>query len=388
MRIYLLLLLSLTLLNAPVAFGASPSSTCMNDPNGTRGLGSNQSINNALHTATDPLTKAYTASLTKGVCPPANTPSKTANDIKRITSSVMSVKKIKAECIQASMQREVGNTGYTCNKGQPKAFDNGKNSGACINPNTFNFVQYSINQAISCMSPAADPIDPRVILKKINNETGFNFYIGYSGGVGIGQLTSDPVNEIAGWWSTKKVRDKKTKRVHKVTTTYNSGNARGILETLATNPNPACAPFKKIIEKDLNVLPPSPGSKKNYCSWLSVGEGLGRSLVYGLGYYVYARDHYIKEALAERAPELIKNKDLVNTLTLVAYGPGGPAQAKSLIRTLRLNNRTRPAEAILQVTRQSDYVQQTNDKMNELMAKVGKSAPSTEDLRGDSCVSP
>ncbi|MDG0818220.1 hypothetical protein NWE73_17695 [Bdellovibrio sp. PAP01] len=363
------------------------ANTCANDPQGTRGLGKNQSINNALKTANDPLTKAFLASIGKTDCPPPSTPIKTANDINKVVRSALPSGRIKAECIQASMQREVGNLGYSCKKGQPTAFENFKESVPCIDQKTFNFVQYSVNQALKCMSPAEDPIDPRVILRKINNETGFNFYIGYSGGVGIGQLTSDPVNEIAGWWSTSKVRDPKSKRVIKQNK-YTPGNAHSILETLAANPNPACAPFKKIIEKELTTPPPSPGSKKNYCSWLSVGEGLGRSLVYGLGYYVYARDHFIKEALADRAPALLKYNDVVNTLTLVAYGPGGPAQAKSLIRTLRLNNRSKPFEVIKQVTQKSDYVSQTNDKMKELMTNMNKTSPTPEDLRGDTCVAP
>ncbi len=384
MRTYVLFFTFIVLLEA---FPAFADNACVNDPQGTRGIDKNQRINNALYTANDPLTKAFVAAQLKAYCSPQNTPVKTANDIKKVTNSTLSINSgIKIECIDASLQREVGNTGYSCHKGTPTAFDNFKSSAPCVGRKTADFIQYSVNQAIKCISPTDDPIDPRVILRKINNETGFNFYIGYTGGVGIGQLTSDPVNEIAGWWDTKKVRDKKTKKVVEMRTTYTQGNAHSVLESLTTSTNPACAPFKKIVEKELQDPPPTPGSKKNYCSWLSVGEGLGRSLVYGLGYYVYARDHFIKGALADRAPDLIKNKDLVNTLTLVAYGPGGPAQAKAMIRSLRLNNRSNPDEAIKQVSKQSDYVSQTNDKMNELMANLNKLSPSASDIRGDSCL--
>ena len=80
-------------------------------------------------------------------------------------------------------------------------------------------------------------------LKKINNETGFNFFLGYPGGVGIGQLTSDPVNELAGWWQKKRIGNRKSKNA-KVETTFNQGNAKYILENLSQNTNPSCAPFK------------------------------------------------------------------------------------------------------------------------------------------------
>lgn len=359
---------------------------CVNDPDGTRGV-KGQQINTAFHNATDPLTKAFTASQSKTACPPTSTPTKTAKDMSAVTGATLNIGKIKAECIQASLQREVGNTGYTCAKGVPTAFDNAKSSAQCLNKKTADFIQYSVNQAINCMSPPEDPIDPRVILKKINNETGFNFYLGYVGGVGIGQLTSDPVNEIAGWWDYTQVRDKRTKKIVKTKSKYNPGNAHSILETLAASNNPACAPFKKIVEKELNDPPPTPGSKKNYCSWVSVGDGVARSLVYGLGYFVYARDHFIKDTLKERAPELAKSKELVNALTLVAYGPGGPAQAKALIRKLRLNDRSNAAEALKKVTNDSAYVSQTNDKMKELLANLKKPNPTPEELRGDSCVS-
>lgn len=398
MQNFKFLLFSFILLNASLSLAISkqssstketkPAPTCVNDPDETRGLGKNQSINNALKTASDPLTQAFNLSL-----PPAPCAAK-PKDIYFVFSYIFQASQyvppsksqpafhpapggIKAACIQASLLREVGNTGYSCNKGKPVAFDNSSGTAPCLNQQVLNFVQFSVNQAIACMSPPQDPIDPRVILRKINNETGFNFYVGYEGGVGIGQLTSSPVDDIAGWWS--EASKKRPAR-------FNEGNAHGILETLVNNPNPACAPFKKIIAKELETPPPSPGEKQNYCAWLSTGEGLGRSLVYGLGYYVYARDHYIKDTLEERAPGLANNKDLVNTLTLVAYGPGGPAQAKSLIRTLRLNSKSNPEAAKLLVTKHSAYVTQTDAKMHELMKKMDKENPSAADLRGDTCI--
>lgn len=373
----------LILLSLVLTFQAThAANVCINDPDGSRGI-NNFAITKAVQSAQDPLMKSFLATSS---CSAQSPKSKSMAALAKVAECAVGVEKIKAECIKASLQREVKNTGYTCNNGKPTSFENSGSNAACIDQKTLNFIQFSINNAISCMSPPEDPIDPRFILKKINNETGFNFFLGYPGGVGIGQLTSDPVNELAGWWQKKRIGNRKSKNA-KVETTFNQGNAKYILENLSQNTNPSCAPFKKIVESDLASPPPSPGNKNNYCRWLSVGEGLGRNLVYGLGYYVYARDRFIKDTLQEKAPELIKNKEVVNSLTLVAYGPGGQAQAKALIRKLRLNNSSKPSAVVEKINAHSDYVAQTNEKLKELYDNLKTSAPHiVADPGGQSCI--
>lgn len=372
------ILLSLVITN----HAALAANVCINDPDGSRGI-NNFAITKAVQTAQDPLMKSFLAASSCTAQSPAN---KSIATLAKVAECAVGVEKIKAECIKASLQREVRNTGYTCNNGKPTAFENSGSNAACIDQKTLNFIHFAINNAISCMSPPEDPIDPRFILKKINNETGFNFFLGYPGGVGIGQLTSDPVDELAGWWQKKRIGKKKNK-TGQVETSFIQGNAKYILENLSKNTNPSCAAFKKIIESDLTSPPPSPGNKNNYCQWLSVGDGLGRSLVYGLGYYVYARERFIKETLKDKAPALIKYNDVVNSLTLVAYGPGGQAQAKALIRKLRLNNASKPSAVVEKINAHSDYVAQTNEKLKELYGNLKATNPNiVEDPRGQSCI--
>lgn len=383
MRIWVFLLMLSCLLS--ICEASFAQSTCVNDPNDQRGL-QNQLVNKSLVSSLDPLAKAFFNSKSNKSCLPQNATQKSSIAIGKVLDCSQQLTKIKKECIQASLQREIQNKGYICTKGKVETFDNLGDKAACINNLTFNFIDYSINQALACMSPAKNPIDSRYILKKINNETGFNFFLGYAGGVGMGQLTSDPVYEIAGWKEETVVRNKKNKPAQ-VISKYIPGNAKYILDDLMKNPNPACAPFKKIIEDDLNNPPPSPGYRNNYCTWLSAGEGLGRNLVYSLGYYIYTRDHFIIDKLNERAPLLAKNSDVVNALTLVAYGPGGPAQAKALIRSLRLKNTSNPEQVVSQITKESNYLQQTNEKMSELLSKLKPGRkPTSADLRGDTCV--
>lgn len=364
------------------AYSTTTGLQCVNDKSGKKGA-SNQEINQSLIQATDPLTQAFaysdlTSSKKAGYVVACELEDrfkslqKTSKDIAKVAKTQSPVKAIRRECIEASLQREVGNQGYSCLKDKPVKFENAGKSAPCLHSSTVDFIQFSLNQALSCMSSDRTPIDPRFILKKINNETAFNFYIAYNGGVGMGQLTSNPVKEIAGW---------------KEDGQFIEGNGRHVLETLMKSTNPACKPFKEIMKDDLVNPPPRPGSPKNYCTWVSPGKGVARNLIYSLGYYAHIRDQIVKPALAARSSKLAANQDVLNYLTLVAYGPQGPSEAKSLIRRLRLSNNTPAGEAVSKIIKNNAYVRQTESKMNELLDEYKPGVPHTPaDKKGDSCL--
>lgn len=376
----------LSLITTALIFIAPPigaQQTCVNDKSGKKGA-QNQDINKSLAASQDPLKKAfqkhqwglkhdmeYLAACDAGGI--QATALKTLDkDIKKITATQSRVKQIKVECIEASLQREVGNVGYSCSGGTSKRFENAGASSPCLNRETVDYLHFALNQALQCMSDGRSPIDPRFILKKINNETAFNFYIAYSGGVGIGQLTSIPVKEIAGWKEDGELVE---------------GNGSHILEDLRKSQNPACAPFKEVVKNDFLQPPPRPGAQKNYCTWVNPGTGIARSLIYSLGYYVHVRDNIVKPALQSRSPKLAQNPDVVNYMTLVAYGPDGPSEAKSLIRRLRLSNASPPGETINRIIRSNAYVKQTESKMTELLQELNpEKAPTPADKKGDTCL--
>ncbi|WP_413570555.1 hypothetical protein ACLWBD_08255 [Bdellovibrio sp. HCB117] len=353
---------------------------CINDKGGIKGVQS-QSINKSFESSRDPLTLDYQLSTngmprTPGYCARCATakPNQVqalTDHLQQVVAEVTQTKKIKRSCIEASLQREVGNTGYTCTGGTKKAFDNAGSSAPCLNQNVVNFIQFALNKAINCLSTGRDPIDSRFILKKINNETAFNFFLAYNGGVGIGQLTSNPVKEIAGWKEGK---------------TFHEGNAKHVLEGVLDSANPACAPFAEILKNEDEKAPPLPGSPKNYCKWVSPGEGIGRNLIYALGYYVYMRDDVIRPAIEKRAPNMAKNSDLVNYFTLVAYGPGGPAQSLAMIKNFRLSNKSNPQDIRTKILKNSGYVNQTEQKMLELLGHLKEEPYSADDKKGNTCI--
>lgn len=381
----------MTVLFIQLSAQAQEQLKCLNDPENKRGY-TNTALMTSLANATDPLSIAFKATQISTIEQPTkkkeqfcllcmfgrkNQSTETAKNIEKLASAISTTPQIKRECILSSLQREVRNAGYICDaKGDiSQKFTNRDKNTPCMDDKVVDFVQYALNQAIDCMSPA-DPIDPRFILKKINNETAFNFFLAYSGGVGISQLTSPPVKDLAGWYT-----DTKGKSV------FTNGNAYHILENLMASNKPSCAPFKKIVAAEMEFPPPVPGKEDHYCKWVSVGEGLGRSLVYGLGYYVYSRDQTIKPAIARTAPALAKNTELVNSLTLIAYGPGGPAQAKSIISGLRLNNKSDLTAVHKKLVQKSAYLKQTNAKMGELLdIQLGEGNYTAKDIKADLCV--
>lgn len=368
---------------------ASSDVACVNDKDGRKGA-KNGLINDLIKNSKDPLSLAFFTPASPEKAETAGdhciscSASKPFSGVQKLIEGISLLTKeaapeqIKKECIEASLQREVVNTGYICYDQKAKAFQSAGSNTPCLNQQSVDYLHFALNKAVACMSQDRDPIDPRFILKKINNETAFNFFLAYSQGVGIGQLTSYPVRELAGWYQKGK---------------FNPGNARYILEELAKNEDPACDAFKKIAEKDLQDNPLKPQGKRTatmnrgaYCNFVSPGNGLSRSLVYSLGYYVYLRDQIVKPAVAKRSVTLTRDKELINNLTLIAYGPGGTVEMKALIAKHRLGkNNASTVNSKLKTS--SVYLKATEAKMRELLKIADPTAPINEAaLRGDKCL--
>lgn len=266
------------------------------------------------------------------------------------------INKVHPACVKASLKRQVQNKGYTCKNGKPMPFDNMGDKTPCINEDVFSYINFATNQALECLSPDEMPLDSEFITKKINNETTFKFFLAYSGGVGMGQLTSDPVKEVAGW-------SEKTKKGRVI---EHKGQANYLLKELEKSDKASCQVFKKVLAKDFETPPPLPGRPANYCHWLSTGNGLTRNLFYSMAYYRWVRDQIIRPELRKVAPQLEKDRDVLNAFSLVAYGPGGLSQGQALIKRLRLNKNSNKLKVINQIKRNSDYVNQTYEKLEEL----------------------
>lgn len=294
---------------------------------------------------------------------------------------------VRRECIAAAMQRAPGNDGYICRHPTSKEVRKGYNKNTqgvkekyglasgdtlqCVNKEMVDYMYFSVNSAIQCLSPS-NPIDSRVIFRKFNNETAFNPTIAWSGGVGLGQMTSPAVKEF----------------------TTSLGNGKDIFTNVASSQKKACVPFKHIAQKDLET-PPTTHSN-NYCSWVNSGDGLARSLLFSISYYVLLRDHYILPLLTQKSKSLARNTDVLNALTAVGYGHEGYSHARWLIQKYRVNNKTNPSNFLKMISKNSLYLTETNRKMREVSCQqrgISEAQAcdnlklSEEELRGDSCIS-
>jgi len=295
---------------------------------------------------------------------------------------------IKKECIAASMKRAPGNKGFACEYPTDKEAKQGHktdsqsvphnygiaggNSLQCVNQDLVDYMYFAVNSAIQCMSPK-NPIDSRLIFQKLNNETGFNHTLAWNGGVGAMQGTSPAIREM----------------------TTPLGKGKYVLDQVANSDKKSCQGFKGIAQKDL-ISPPTT-KPANYCSWVNSGDGLARSLLYGIGYYITMRDQYITPFVNKKSRALAQNRDVINSLTAVSYGSEGIKHSRWLVKKFRVNSKTNPGVFLQGVQKNSTYLKAIKSKMREAyclkngLNTSGKACKnlklSDKELGGDECVS-
>ena len=150
-------------------------------------------------------------------------------------------RQIRQSCVDASLRRISETDSYYCASESGQKFPTRPPGplGPCISSELAEYLQYAVTQAIECLSQPGDELDPRVVLKKVNNESQFHFYQAATGGVGFGQLTSIAVKQLV------------------------QIDPAFMLRRIVYSPNKACDPFKPIIQQELmtgRTPLPSPNS--------------------------------------------------------------------------------------------------------------------------------
>lgn len=261
-------------------------------------------------------------------------------------------KQISMKCILGALRRSSGTTAYACANDRAPA--SGKQNvvtvgpkGPCITQDLAEYMQFALQQAMECFSEAAEPIDPRVIFKKINNESAFHFYQAYDGGVGLGQLTNIAVKQLT------------------------KNDTSLMTDDVLASPKPACAPFKQIVQEDLAAgrarMP-----KPHYCYWTAPNRGLARNIIFSIGLYIYNRD-----LLAEIYPHL--KGAALDYAALAAFGPGGLLEAQRIGKS--------GAKTAKQVVGQSNYLRKTQAEWEKVKGLIAGGVGS-RDWSGDECVEP
>ncbi|MGZ3772190.1 MAG: hypothetical protein ACXVCY_05555 [Pseudobdellovibrionaceae bacterium] len=385
MKILLLFCLFLNIFS----FASFANEACVNDLFGQK-KAKDEKINALFEQAQDPLIQDFLQSQINSSANKSDGENSSPSDCKssllnapaEIKSSLSflhntsKIKQIKKACIVAALQAQSNNTGYVCDGNKVIEVQNNGQGAPCLNQKVVDYLHYVTNKAISCVSANREPIDPRFILKKLNLETGFNFFLASKIGVGLGQLTSDSVRELAGWHEGR---------------TAKHGNAEYFLKEIINSQDSACLPFAKILQNDLKS-PPKINSK-NYCSWTNPEHGIAKNVIYSVMYYAFLREHIIQPSLQKKSRSLAEDSDIVNYLTLTAYSKGGAAKAIKIINDLKLDRKSNPKKTIENITKNNTYVENAEEKMSVLNGyykaissqENGHYSPA-EFAAGDACV--
>lgn len=247
--------------------------------------------------------------------------------------------KILPICIHNSMGRENKTMTYFCQSKNGKmtktSTGNPGPQGPCMTSEIASYVSWAMEKAIACLNDPQKPINPLIIYKKFNNETGFNFTAASSGGVGIGQLTSDAIKDI--------------------------NSEPMYVQNVLNSTRPECAPFKSALQK-------LPESATSHCELIEPSDGLARNLFYSISYFLRIRDHYmerlkVNQSLRNNNPP-IESADYQNYIALAAYGAEGLAVFPKLIQAAKRfpNNY---AQFEKSAGSQSVYLRATEAKFNE-----------------------
>lgn len=259
------------------------------------------------------------------------------------------VKRIKKACVIAAMKRQSGGQGYLCRSlaSEPIAIGSADARGPCVTADMAEYITWAVNSAVACMNSPGQSLDPLVVLRKFNNETGFAYFQGGASGVGLGQLTSSAIREV-------------------------NRTAKQSLAPFRNLKAPACAPFREALSKR------APASAGQRCQFLHYSEGVSNNLMYSLAYLVHSRDNLLENFEREARKCGIKRQDVYDTAALASYGPEGAKVEKTLLKILKKNCRN-PAGFIKDAQRQIAYLKQTQAKMREMIRLAGPGIKKEQD---------
>lgn len=284
---------------------------------------------------------------------------------------------IDASCIESSLKRDIGN-GYLCasEKAKPVAITMGGEGGTCISDKVSNYYQEVVSDGINCLNSIGGQVDAKVIVQKMNNESGFNPQLSSPAGIGIGQLVPISIRELLG-------KDQ------------GEGNGSWIVEKIAESKATVCSRFNKIVKQDLKQTPPLPNltKKQNLCPYLSFDGGFQRNVILSLALFAHYRDQIVNE-LKKKSISVDSLEPTINKLTLAAYSRHGPAGVRAFLRSM-------PNGKIISETavkRHFAYIGEVEQKMAELncIRKFGSDCQSAsfrnskkwsqEEMSGEACI--
>lgn len=229
----------------------------------------------------------------------------------------------------------------------------------CVTDQVVDYIYWGLNETMRCFGNQLDNEERKMIFKKLNHESAFGFFFQYTGGTGIAQLIGESQKDM-----------------------FLPGHAGfSFLNSHMNRNKNSCENFIQLINR----------SKKSKslksCEFISIGDGIGRSLIGGIGLYLHYRSDPANPYSAENLldywglprSDSAEYKKIRSYITLGMYnrGPGAVlASSKHRIGRGALAKKT-PAEAykiVMSLIKNSNfngYVRAVETSTNKIFDSSG-----------------
>lgn len=230
-----------------------------------------------------------------------------------MNKNLLPQKFIRLACFEKGVEEMQGLDGHIyCANGKPGS---GKRSDdMCITKNYVGYLHWLMNQVLSCVTPPGDPVDAELIFSKILQESSLSAFLSSTDAKGLMQVTAPARNNF---------------KIDGKAYPY-------LMERLEQNKN-SCPIYNQLSALATEGVPRGDTT----CSYSYIGKGLARTLLHGIGLYLYYRDGYepnysVTALLAEKgytAESRPKDyREIRDLLGLLAYN--APGVMKSALNRL------------------------------------------------------
>jgi hypothetical protein len=236
-----------------------------------------------------------------------------SQDLNQVTSQIDEIPEapnllFKSNCLNESNEFNAGTAEVSCPDGTQSKARN-----LCLTQSIMTYQNAVISSFLACAKKSGIPtVSPSTLFEMYSLESGFKPQYAYQGGVGIGQLTPTFVADAQQEWRGKKY-----------------------LTKIATSDLKECQAARVIAQKDRESKP----NIANLCSFISLGDGMERNILYSLAGLATSWEKDLNPLL-KNYMEKYKDHPLINEVknltTINAYGPGGRAAARTLANRLSI----------------------------------------------------
>jgi hypothetical protein len=266
---------------------------------------------------------------------------------------------IKRDQIYCAMKRipNVSQTKKVCSKSSEQGQFHKQTP--CVTDQMVDYIYWGLNEAMRCYSDLIDSHERKILFKKINHESAFGFFFQYNGGTGIEQLIQGSQKDM-----------------------FIDGHAGNSFLMAHINKN------KNSCENFLNLVNRTAKTKNlQSCEFISIGDGIGRSLLGGIGLYLHYRSDpenpYSAEKLLEYwgvyKSDTEEYKQIRSYITLGMYNVGPGAVLDGIKKSIRAKSLAKKSDsetfkivmALIKRSSFNNYIRGVETNNNQIFDKKG-----------------